>query len=65
MERLSGYGLKNPILVGFGIKDRESFLSVSPYASGAIIGSAFIKAISNAANPLVTTKKFVDQILND
>lgn len=65
LQRLSEYGLKNPILVGFGIKDRESFLSVSPFASGAIIGSAFIKALASAENPLETTQGFVEKILND
>ncbi|MFN6374893.1 MAG: tryptophan synthase subunit alpha [Chitinophagia bacterium] len=65
LDRLSGYDLKNPILVGFGIKDRESFLSVSPHASGAIIGSAFIKALASADDPLEETQSFVSKILND
>jgi tryptophan synthase alpha chain len=64
LQRLSGYGLKNPILVGFGIKDRESFLSVSPYASGAIIGSAFIKTLADADDAIEATHTFVRNILN-
>jgi tryptophan synthase alpha chain len=65
LQRLSGYQLKNPVLVGFGIKDRESFLSVAPYANGAIIGSAFIKTIANAGDVLAATRKFVNNILKD
>lgn len=65
LQRLSEYQLKNPVLVGFGIKDRESFLSVSPYASGAIIGSAFIKSISTAEDAIKATHTFVSNILND
>jgi tryptophan synthase alpha chain len=34
-----------PGLIGFGISNRETFLSACSYARGAIIGSAFIKAI--------------------
>lgn len=36
----------NPCLVGFGISDHESFSSVCSVADGAIIGSAFIKALN-------------------
>ena len=44
--RLQSLHLKNPVLVGFGIKDKQSFEAVSKYANGAIIGSAFIKALN-------------------
>lgn len=46
LQRLQSYQLKNPIMVGFGIKDKESFDAVATYSQGAIIGSAFIKALS-------------------
>ena len=39
--------LKNPLMIGFGISDKKSFDKACDYASGAIIGSAFIKAIRN------------------
>ncbi|MGG2305276.1 tryptophan synthase subunit alpha, partial [Salmonella enterica] len=45
LQRLAAYKLSNPILVGFGIKDKESFTMAAEYTSGAIIGSAFIKAL--------------------
>ena len=64
LKRLEGYGLKNPILVGFGIKDRESFEAVTPYAAGAIIGSAFIKAVSEGEDPVKATVAFVKNVLN-
>ncbi|NBT14984.1 MAG: tryptophan synthase subunit alpha [Chitinophagia bacterium] len=64
LKRLEGYGLKNPILVGFGIKDRETFEAVTPYAAGAIIGSAFIKAVSEGEDPVKTTIAFVKNVLN-
>lgn len=44
-ERLQSMNLKNPRLIGFGISDRETFANACKYASGAIIGSAFVKAL--------------------
>ena len=35
--------LKNPLMIGFGISDKKTFDSANEYASGAIIGSAFVK----------------------
>jgi len=49
-KRIDNMNLKNPRLVGFGISDRESFLKASNGASGAIIGSAFVKLVGNAKN---------------
>jgi tryptophan synthase alpha chain len=49
-KRIDNMNLKNPRLVGFGISDRESFLKASNGASGAIIGSAFVKLLGNAKN---------------
>jgi tryptophan synthase alpha chain len=50
LQRLQSYKLKNPVMVGFGIKDKASFDSVVANSQGAIIGSAFIKALSNKAS---------------
>ena len=36
--------LKNPLLVGFGIKDKQTFEAACKHTNGAIIGSAYIKA---------------------
>src|SRR5690606_4010686 len=38
--KFKSLNLKNPVLVGFGIKDRASFDAVCQLTSGAIIGSA-------------------------
>ncbi|MDP3393636.1 tryptophan synthase subunit alpha [Sediminibacterium sp.] len=47
LQKLQSYQLKNPVMVGFGIKDKASFDAVAANSQGAIIGSAFIKALSN------------------
>lgn len=45
-ERISKMRLKTPLIVGFGIKDAETFTEATKYSSGAIIGSAFIKHLT-------------------
>ncbi len=45
-ERINSVGLKNPRLIGFGISNAETFENAVQYASGAIIGSAFVKALN-------------------
>ena len=63
LKRLKAFNLKNPFLVGFGIKDKESFDAVNEYANGAIIGSAYIKALSNGTDINAVTKTFLASIL--
>lgn len=48
LSRLQSYQLQNPVLVGFGIKDKASFDATTAYCDGAIIGSAYIKALGNS-----------------
>lgn len=62
LQRLQGMGLKNPVLVGFGIKDRASFRAASEYANGAIIGTAFIKALEGAADVAASTEQFIRSV---
>jgi len=44
-ERISAFELKNPRLIGFGISNAKTFRNACQYAQGAIIGSAFVKAL--------------------
>lgn len=43
--RIKAMNLNNPLMIGFGISDKKTFDSANEYASGAIIGSAFVKAL--------------------
>lgn len=45
-ERIDRMQLKNPRMIGFGISNNETYTTACKYSNGAIIGSAFIKAIS-------------------
>lgn len=63
LDRLKSMELKNPIMVGFGIKDKESFDAVNAHANGAIIGSAFINALSKNKDSVEATKSFISSVL--
>ena len=64
LERLKSLNLKNPILVGFGIKDKETFTTACKYANGAIIGTAYIKALEGTTDVQQSTKIFLEGILS-
>ena len=49
-DRLNAMNLKNPRLIGFGIKDHATYSKASKYAAGAIIGSAFIRVLENSTD---------------
>jgi tryptophan synthase alpha chain len=63
-QRLKDH-LKNPFLIGFGVKDLESFQSACKYAHGAIIGSAFIQAITKKGNLKENIQEFIQSIKYD
>jgi tryptophan synthase alpha chain len=63
-EKLQSMKLKNPILVGFGIKDKQTFDAACKFTNGAIIGTAYIKALSNGKDVKAATKEFLGSVLN-
>ncbi len=63
LQRLQTMNLQNPVLVGFGIKDKATFSSACKYANGAIIGSAYIKALEGKDDIEAATKEFLQNIL--
>lgn len=62
-ERIRSMKLKSPLMIGFGISDHDSFLTSCRYANGAIIGSAFIRAISESKELEKDIEDFVNGIL--
>jgi len=62
-QRISDMNLPHPRLIGFGISDRNTFDIACRYANGAIIGSAFIRALENADDVAAATSDFVEKIL--
>ena len=62
-KKLDNMNLKNPVLVGFGIKDKQTFTTACQYTNGAIIGSAYIKALQQSNDIKTDTKSFLNIIL--
>jgi tryptophan synthase alpha chain len=62
LKRLQSMQLKNPVLVGFGIKDKVSFDRACTYTNGAIIGTAYIQALNQGKSIEETTRSFITSI---
>jgi tryptophan synthase alpha chain len=63
LQKLKQLQLNNPILVGFGVNDAASFELASKHTAGAIIGSAYIKALENSKDVTATTAQFLSSII--
>lgn len=61
-KRIADMKLKNAQIVGFGISNNETFIQATQYSKGAIIGSAFIKHLSNKG--VDTIDEFIKEIKN-
>jgi len=61
-DKIRKMKLKNPLLIGFGINNNESFNTACTYANGGIIGSAFINTISDSKNFNHSVKQFINSI---
>lgn len=58
-NRIREMNLPVPGLIGFGISSRETFETACGYASGAIIGSAFIEAIGKEGPLEMKVRQFL------
>ncbi|MGL4582981.1 MAG: tryptophan synthase subunit alpha [Flavobacterium sp.] len=45
-QKVKSLQLKNPSLIGFGVRDKQTYELTNQYSSGAIIGTAFVKHIN-------------------
>ena len=61
-NRINAMNLKNPRLIGFGISNKSTREMVCKYSSGAIIGSAFIKALQETQDVEKGVKLLLDKL---
>ena len=61
-ESIQNANLANPYMIGFNIHDKETFEFATKYAHGAIIGSAFIKMLTDSKNLETDIKSFISSI---
>lgn len=63
LQKLQAMQLKNPILVGFGIKDKATFDAATLHTQGAIIGSAYIQQLTKGGDIETITSQFLNSVL--
>jgi len=59
-QRISKMNLRSPLVVGFGISNQDTFMQATDMASGAIIGSAFVKFLEESGVEQIPT--FVNSV---
>ena len=61
-KRINNMELKHPRLIGFGISNEQTFDEACRYSSGAIIGSQFIKCLSDSPTPEAAVSDLLTRI---
>ncbi|MTI38962.1 tryptophan synthase subunit alpha [Fulvivirga lutimaris] len=61
-QRIKDMELNNPTLTGFGISNHTTFEQATQTSSGAIVGSAFIKTITNSTDLKKDVHEFVKRL---
>ncbi|MFK8298792.1 tryptophan synthase subunit alpha [Capnocytophaga cynodegmi] len=63
LKKLADLKLKNPIFVGFGIKNKVDFSNATKHTQGAIIGTSFVKILlENPTNWEEKAESFIKSI---
>jgi tryptophan synthase alpha chain len=61
-KHIQSMNLRNPRLIGFGISNKSTLDTVNRYASGAIVGSAFIKNLQHEPSIEKALEKLLQQL---
>ncbi|MCD8186646.1 MAG: tryptophan synthase subunit alpha [Rikenellaceae bacterium] len=61
-RRIDQMGLRNPRMIGFGISNKPTFRAACQYASGAIIGSAFIRSLAESEDVPSAVSHLIGQL---
>ena len=64
LNRLSLLNLKNPVMIGFGIKNKVDFDRVTTKSAGGIIGTAFVNILLEKKNWQQESRDFIHSIIN-
>lgn len=64
LSRIAALPLKNPVMIGFGIKSKGDFENVTEKADGGIIGTAFVDILLQNKDWKITAIDFINAIKN-
>ena len=62
LNRLASLPLKNPVMIGFGIKNKTDFTSVTEQADGGIIGTAFVNILMENKDWESKAEEFIQSV---
>jgi len=62
IKKIQKMKLKNPLIIGFGIKNKSDYSEACKLGNGAIIGSAFINVIADSTDLKMDIPEFIRQI---
>ena len=62
LSRISNLKLKNPVMIGFGIKNKSVFETITQKSAGGIIGTAFVKILLGNENWKKNAIDFIQSI---
>ena len=62
IKKIRKLKLKNPLIIGFGIKNKADYSAACELGNGAIIGSAFINMITQSQDLQKNIPQFIAQI---
>lgn len=63
-QRIKDMDLDNPVVIGFGIHNKDTFQKATTYAQGAIVGTAFVKLLAEE-NYLDKIPSFIKALKGD
>jgi len=61
-QRINAMNLRNPRMIGFGISNKLTFEAACGNAAGAIIGSAFIRSLSENGDVKTAVEKLIEKL---
>jgi tryptophan synthase alpha chain len=64
LNKLASIKLKNPVMIGFGIKNKTDFEQVTEKAQGGIIGTAFVKILLENKDWKEKVEEFITSLKN-
>ena len=62
LKNLASMNLKNPVMTGFGIHNGKTLQTVWEHSAGAIVGTAYLKALMSSNDEKEAIKKLLDQL---
>lgn len=61
-KRIKDMNLNSPLVIGFGISNKETHQKATDYANGAIVGTAFVRVLGQEGSQAENIKTFISSL---